>query len=250
MSEQRVKPPARRTGRALGGGAKSPAASAPPPTAELTPEQYAAEKEAAQTPQATAAPEPSPAQPAPAEPQPSWAAADAAPAGARNNAESVTATSTPPQTGSTAAEKGLAHAPQSDPASVQEPSSTEGAAGTVAAAEIAVRGTAPVVMGSAAFPVQAKNPTAGHTGEAQSEEAPSTGVSWTQGPGRPADIPDASVVLNQRIIARENLDSSVPAALRLKRRIKRFMLDSELDHLPLGDIIAVAMDEWLSHRGF
>ncbi|MFG2943324.1 hypothetical protein [Streptomyces sp. NPDC048282] len=73
---------------------------------------------------------------------------------------------------------------------------------------------------------------------------------WTQGPGRPQGIPDVAVVLNQRIITRESLDSSVPAALKLKKRIKRFALDNELDHLPLGDIVAVAMDEWLSTRGF
>ncbi|MEU6201873.1 hypothetical protein [Streptomyces sp. NPDC047061] len=70
------------------------------------------------------------------------------------------------------------------------------------------------------------------------------------GPGRPGDIPDVAVLLNQRVITRESLDSSVPAALKLKRRIKRFALDNELDHLPLGDIVAVAMDEWLTTRGF
>ncbi|MEU1185798.1 hypothetical protein ABZ464_50970 [Streptomyces sp. NPDC005820] len=42
----------------------------------------------------------------------------------------------------------------------------------------------------------------------------------------------------------------MPAALKLKRRIKRFALDNELDHLPIGDIVAVAMDEWLTTRGF
>ncbi|MGW3130654.1 hypothetical protein [Streptomyces sp. NPDC001123] len=52
------------------------------------------------------------------------------------------------------------------------------------------------------------------------------------------------------MIARESFDSSVPAALKLKRRIKRFALDNELDHLPVGDIVAVAMDEWLTTRGF
>jgi hypothetical protein len=70
------------------------------------------------------------------------------------------------------------------------------------------------------------------------------------GSGRPKDIPEAAVVLNQRIIARESLDSSVPAALKLKKRIKRFALDNELDHLPIGDIVSVALDEWLTTRGF
>ncbi|GAA3784462.1 hypothetical protein GCM10023083_20630 [Streptomyces phyllanthi] len=36
------------------------------------------------------------------------------------------------------------------------------------------------------------------------------------------------------IIARESLDSSVPAALKLKKRLKRFALDNALDHLPIG----------------
>jgi hypothetical protein len=71
-----------------------------------------------------------------------------------------------------------------------------------------------------------------------------------QGSGRPKDIPETAVVLNQRIIARESLDSSVPTALKLKKRIKRFALDNELDHLPIGDIVSVALDEWLTARGF
>ncbi|MBC9730540.1 MULTISPECIES: hypothetical protein [Streptomyces] len=84
----------------------------------------------------------------------------------------------------------------------------------------------------------------------RSEAAPSEGTPWAQGPGRPKDIPETAVVLNQRIIARESLDSSVPAALKLKKRIKRFALDNELDHLPMGDIVSVALDEWLTARGF
>ncbi|MCC9705524.1 hypothetical protein E4N62_09750 [Streptomyces sp. MNU76] len=86
--------------------------------------------------------------------------------------------------------------------------------------------------------------------DAQSQEAPSEGTAWAQGSGRPKDIPEAAVVLNQRIIARESLDSSVPAALKLKKRLKRFALDNELDHLPIGDIVSVALDEWLTTRGF
>lgn len=82
------------------------------------------------------------------------------------------------------------------------------------------------------------------------EEAPSEGTPWAHGPGRPKDIPATAVILNQRIITRESLDSSVPAALRLKKRLKRFALDNELDHLPIGDIVSVALDEWLTTRGF
>ncbi|MCX5188122.1 hypothetical protein [Streptomyces sp. NBC_00268] len=44
---ERMKPPARRTGRALG-GAKKATPPPPPPAAELTPEQFAAEEAAAQ----------------------------------------------------------------------------------------------------------------------------------------------------------------------------------------------------------
>ncbi|KUO16212.1 hypothetical protein AQJ91_36910 [Streptomyces dysideae] len=86
--------------------------------------------------------------------------------------------------------------------------------------------------------------------DTRSQEAPSEGTPYAHGPGRPKDVPEVSVVLNQRIIARESLDSSVPAALKLKKRIKRFALDNELDHLPIGDIVSVALDEWLSARGF
>ncbi|MEU9430255.1 hypothetical protein AB0D87_47170 [Streptomyces sp. NPDC048342] len=82
------------------------------------------------------------------------------------------------------------------------------------------------------------------------ETAPSEGTPWAHGPGRPKDIPETAVILNQRIITRESLDSSVPAALKLKKRIKRFALDNELDHLPIGDIVSVALDEWLTARGF
>ncbi|WP_329347521.1 hypothetical protein OG226_01870 [Streptomyces sp. NBC_01261] len=84
----------------------------------------------------------------------------------------------------------------------------------------------------------------------RSQTAPSEGTPWALGPGRPKDIPETAAVLNQRIIARESLDSSVPAVLKLKKRIKRFALDNELDHLPIGDIVSVALDEWLTTRGF
>jgi hypothetical protein len=73
---------------------------------------------------------------------------------------------------------------------------------------------------------------------------------WTQGSGRPKDLPSAATVLNQRSIHREGLDVSVASALRLKKRLKRFALDNELDHLPLGDIVTVALDEWLTVRGY
>ncbi|MCA1217399.1 hypothetical protein [Streptomyces sp. 8L] len=86
--------------------------------------------------------------------------------------------------------------------------------------------------------------------KAPPEAGPSEGTPWAQGPGRPGDIPETAVVLNQRVITREGLDSSVPTALKLKRRLKRFALDNELDHLPISDIVTVALDDWLTARGF
>ncbi|MFF4804425.1 hypothetical protein ACFY1U_39645 [Streptomyces sp. NPDC001351] len=115
---------------------------------------------------------------------------------------------------------------------------------------MAVRPIVPPVVASTAFPVRIEGPGSQPEQDNRSQEAPSEGTPHAHGPGRPKDIPEVAVVLNQRIIHRESLDSSVPAALKLKRRIKRFALDNELDHLPIGDIVAVAMDEWLTTRGF
>ncbi|ELS52791.1 hypothetical protein STVIR_6232 [Streptomyces viridochromogenes Tue57] len=106
------------------------------------------------------------------------------------------------------------------------------------------------MAGGTAFPVRTDGPGSRQEQHARSQEAPSEGTPHAHGPGRPKDIPEAAVVLNQRIIARESLDSSVPAALKLKKRLKRFALDNELDHLPIGDIVSVALDEWLTARGF
>lgn len=64
---EKLKPPARRSGRVLGGAAKKSASIPPPPAAELTPEQFAAEQAADQSeghrptvgePQARSAPAP------------------------------------------------------------------------------------------------------------------------------------------------------------------------------------------------
>ncbi|MFC5638017.1 hypothetical protein [Streptomyces bullii] len=106
------------------------------------------------------------------------------------------------------------------------------------------------MAGGTAFPVRTDGPGAHQEQHARSQDAPSEGTPYAHGPGRPKDVPEVAVVLNQRIIARESLDSSVPAALKLKKRIKRFALDNELDHLPIGDIVSVALDEWLTTRGF
>ncbi|MYX29716.1 hypothetical protein GTY75_24270 [Streptomyces sp. SID8381] len=115
--------------------------------------------------------------------------------------------------------------------------------------EVALRGTAPAEQGTS-FPTRAGAAAPPYQGEASAESASNEGAPWTKGTGRPTDIPEAAAVLNQHHITRESLDASVPSALRLKKRIKRFALDNDLDHLPIGDIVCVAMDEWLSRRGF
>ncbi|MET7696406.1 hypothetical protein [Streptomyces sp. NPDC005485] len=127
---------------------------------------------------------------------------------------------------------------------------TSAAAGGDPAAEVAIRPAIPPMAGGAAFPVRTEGPGAHQEKDTRSHEAPSEGTPYARGPGRPKDIPEVAAVLNQRIIARESLDSSVPAALKLKKRIKRFALDNEIDHLPIGDIVSVALDEWLTARGF
>jgi hypothetical protein len=106
------------------------------------------------------------------------------------------------------------------------------------------------VAGGAGFPLTTAGPGTHQEQGTQSWEAPNDRTPYTRGPGRPEDIPTVAAVLNQRIITRESLDSSVPAVLKLKKRIKRFALDNELDHLPIGDIVSVALDEWLTARGF
>ncbi|MFJ4364390.1 hypothetical protein ACIP4S_09530 [Streptomyces chartreusis] len=283
MSE-RMKPPARRTGRALG-GAKKTATPPPPPTAELTPERYAAEQATAQKeghPTGEPAQDQSAAfsvpvetsarggiEAAPMPPQPtvesmpggSGSEPPASPAMRSNVAASNAETGVSRATGMrqlgyqpSAAEPAAPEARAAQPAELDArhtlahlPSATPDPA---AAAVVAVRRAATAVAGGTAFPVRSGGPASHHEQSVGSEAAPSKGASWAHGPGRPKNIPETAVILNQRIITRESLDSSVPAALKLKKRIKRFALDNELDHLPMGDIVAVALDEWLTTRGF
>lgn len=275
---ERMRPPARRTGGRTLGGARNTTPPPPPPAAELTPEQYAAERTAAQTTaradeitlpadstvapmpvvEATVATDVAPETGAPP------VAADSAPANLPAAAARESAKGEPVEEAGAASQRnpvttGQAVTPtpqttgESEPHAVQVTSpapDTSTAAAT--ASEVAVRpATAPVaVAGGTVFPIPGSEPAPGHDRGARSGEAPSEGPPWAPGPGRPGNIPDVAVLLNQRVITRESLDSSVPAALKLKRRIKRFALENELDHLPLGDIVAVAMDEWLTTRGF
>ncbi|MFG2566674.1 hypothetical protein ACGFR6_14680 [Streptomyces sp. NPDC048567] len=278
MSE-RMKPPARRTGRALG-GAKKATPPPPPPAAELTPEQYAAEQAAT----------PGESLPAAAEPQvqsaPSAVLVEASTQGRTEAVPEVTQASTQPTAEArsgrvqepavvtpemrmeAAAERVERQVPYGTPGaeptapavqptqptehgSQHEPSHvTSPPPGAGPAAEVAVRPAVPPVAGGTTFPVRTDGPGSHQHQDARSQEAPSEGTPYAHGPGRPKDVPEVAVVLNQRMIARESLDSSVPTALKLKKRIKRFALDNELDYLPIGDIVAVALDEWLTTRGF
>ncbi|MDX2543383.1 hypothetical protein ACOT81_43160 [Streptomyces sp. WI04-05B] len=293
MSEnnERPKPPARRTGRALG-GAKKTTPPPPPPAAELTPEQFATEQAAAQgegrpdasepqvqpagssvpigvsaaqdptemmaeVAQAPVAPrvEAAPGSPVrdPAASQPARPAVVASEAGTESPVVSMEGQAL----GQTVAPAAQPSVPAAQPTPSAEHVSQHGASqdtgaalGVAHTAEVAIHSTVLPVTGAAAFPVSAGAANPQHEQQARSDTAPSNGTSWKHGSGRPKDIPEAAVILNQRIIARESLDSSVPAALKLKKRIKRFALDNELDHLPMGDIVSVALDEWLTIRGF
>ncbi|MFI1488170.1 hypothetical protein [Streptomyces sp. NPDC020747] len=241
---ERMKPPARPKGRVLGGAARK-AASAPPPSAELTREQLTAEQEALQTPnpavaeskaQPAVAVAPHEQQAAETDPSPAKPHASATPSQHVGDADHATAAS--PEQPTTEA------TPSAPPPEATPP------VGLAQRAEVAVRQTIAPPTSSTAFPARAGAPGPQYEQHVSSAPAPSDRTPWAQGPGRPKDIPEAAIVLNQRIITRESLDASVPAALKIKKRIKRFALDNELDHLPIGDIVSVALDEWLTTRGF
>ncbi|MFF3710345.1 hypothetical protein [Streptomyces phaeochromogenes] len=287
---EKLKPPARRSGRVLGGAAKKAASVPPPPAAELTPEQFAAEEAADQSeghrpavgeplaqsvpapavgdgltedraetesgvPQASATAATRPSE-EPVNNGPVWEQVSSEPPDEAEAARlestvgpagsEVLAQSAVPAAGTAAQPTQQAeHVAQSGP-----PHSIPAAPSVAQTAEVAVRAAVLPAAGGAAFPVRAEVSGSHQEQEVRSEAAPSEGTPWAQGPGRPTDIPEPVVVLNQRIITRESLDSSVPAALKLKKRIKRFALHNDLDHLPIGDIVCVALDEWLTARGF
>lgn len=269
MSEKndRPKPPPRRTGRPLGGAKKG--TPPPPPTAELTPEQIATEQAVHQgglRPAAVSEPQVQPtsstdpaeeatqdhteAMPEAASVQPTLEVAPNAPAHATDVSHlAQPAVDSPgPRLDPDAGKPIESRVPPVGPTS--RPLAPAGTTVTPPQAEVVIRPTGAPTAGTTAFPVRTDSSVPRPEQPVHPETAPSQGTPWAHGPGRPKDIPETAVVLNQRIITRESLDSSVPAALRLKRRIKRFALDNELDHLPLGDIVAVAMDEWLTTRGF
>ncbi|NGO06983.1 hypothetical protein G5C60_04765 [Streptomyces sp. HC44] len=261
---EKLKPPARRTGGRTLGAARKTTPPPPPPAAELTPEQATtpvtdqASENALQADSAVAS------APVRAYAVTDVAVADTAPIAAPTAAadrssgavreaakgQSLQEAGTTPEPNPVTVEESVAptdkHGEQ--PAVQGHPASE--VPGTAPAAEVAVRPATSAVAGGTAFPVQGAELIPEHHQGTQSSEAPTESAPWAQGPGRPGDIPALAVLLNQRVIARESFDSSVPAALKLKRRIKRFALDNELDHLPIGDFVAVAMDEWLTTRGF
>ncbi|TQJ91299.1 hypothetical protein [Streptomyces sp. SLBN-31] len=283
MSEKndRPKPPARRTGGRTLGGAKKTTPPPPPPAAELTPEQFAAEQAATQSEGRTAgdgseaqrastarmanATQGDPTGTDPEVPRPHVSpTVSVVPSGPAQAPSAVAPAVQPVPSGQSlqgqeqfVAQAAETMAPPGQPAQLieQAPQSAPAQAtytdsGVSPTAEVAVRPAVSPVPGGTAFPVRTDVPRSHPEQNTRSEAAPSEGTPWAQGPGRPTDIPETAAVLNQRIITRESLDSSVPAALRLKKRIKRFALDNELDHLPIGDIVSVALDEWLTSRGF
>ncbi|MET7701462.1 hypothetical protein [Streptomyces sp. NPDC005485] len=290
MSEKndRPKPPPRRTGRTLGGAKKT--TPPPPPGAELTPEQIATDKTIAQDeirpapasePQVQPAPSTAPVEesaqdrtetvPEAAQTsiEPTVEAALNAPAReAAGSQWAPTATAARQPWQPPAGEPVEQQVPPPDPTaeataltvpSLQFPEhasqygsapSASTAPSATPLAEVAIRPAGSPVAGTTSFPVRTEAPGPHRDQNRRPDSAPSEGTPWAHGPGRPRDIPETAVILNQRIIPRESLDSSVPAALKLKKRIKRFALDNELDHLPIGDIVSVALDEWLTTRGF
>ncbi|MFE6820981.1 hypothetical protein [Streptomyces sp. NPDC057690] len=263
---ERMKPPARRTGGRTLGDARKTAPPPPPPAAELTPEQFAAEQATAQVPSpavveprtqsvegAVAQEQQAPAQDAPSTTLP----ASATPPihQARGVAKAAPAYEQPAQShveSFSAMQVASAVVPHQTPEVTDTAPLSEGGAPVKPAqgAEMAVHQAFLPPTSGTAFPARGGTPGPQYEQRGGPDTAPSESASWAQGAGRPKDIPEAAVVLNQRIIARESLDASVPAALKLKKRLKRFSLDNELDHLPIGDIVSVALDEWLTIRGF
>lgn len=252
MTKQMKPPPRRRSsGRVLGAG--KTAASSAPPSAELTREQLAAEQ-AAYTETAGDAADPDGTQPA-SEPQQSQEPSNSQPPRERAAEVAPTETETDPSPPHKAPAPAVASAPQVEaPVDEAEPS-PEQLPATQTSAPVDPSPSAEVAVRSAQFTGETGGPFPSASGQSGSQHEPADSPHagsepWAQGPGRPKDMPSAAAVLNQRTITRESLDASVASALRLKRRLKRFALDNELDHLPLGDIVTVALDDWLTERGY
>ncbi len=59
--------------------------------------------------------------------------------------------------------------------------------------------------------------------------------------------PDSLALINSRTTKRSQLNYSVPEALQLQRRIRRYNADHDIQH---GDIAAEALDTWLRAKGY
>jgi hypothetical protein len=59
--------------------------------------------------------------------------------------------------------------------------------------------------------------------------------------------PDTLRIINSRHTTRSQLNYSVPDALDLQRRIRRYNADHGVQH---GDVVAEALDTWLRNRGY
>ena len=255
MTDQMKPPPRRRPsgGRVLGAGQT---VSTAPPAAELTREQLEAEQ-AAEPARVVAAPAPAPQQPVQAQPEPTaqpapgpTAGAETSPAPAAAPQQDLVQAQAEPPVGVPPGYQATTAGQPPPPVSVSTAPAGVIPAGPAHQAELAVRAAALPAQGTGPFPVAAGQTSQPRQQGSSSHAAQGDGVPWTQGPGRPHEIPTAADVLNRRIITRESLDASVAADLRIKKRLKRFALDNELDHLPMGDIVTVALDEWLSARGY
>jgi hypothetical protein len=77
-------------------------------------------------------------------------------------------------------------------------------------------------------------------------EAPQ-GARFPTSPGRP-NVPGPQDILHLRKITRSSLGVTVPDALELPKRLKRYCLDRDVD--VVGDAAAVAIDAWLSAQGY
>lgn len=62
-----------------------------------------------------------------------------------------------------------------------------------------------------------------------------------------APHPDTVRIINSRYTTRSQLNYSVPDALDLQRRVRRFNADHGIQH---GDVVAEALDTWLRKRGY
>lgn len=65
------------------------------------------------------------------------------------------------------------------------------------------------------------------------------------GEGTPEQIPHAVQILDQRFINREMLRAAVPRQLDLHYRLERFRLEQNIRHIPMGDVVALAVDRFL-----